>query len=172
MRLIDRPIATVFVVDIDALSVSASKCVKTAFSRGDEQRVTSWRIQCRNIVLRWVFHVTCVECYCLFRDTVFPYAIPSSPYNGSWSWRHAAILGKSSVNLIISTLHRWWSYLTLASGVTSNFGPPGKETNWALLFLVPTTRPTTATYHHNTNTSAAKRQPGLFTTKLVYMYTV
>ena len=41
---------------------------------------------------------------------------------------------------------------SMVSGVTSNFGPPPrKETNWALLFLVPTTRPTTATYH-NTNT--------------------
>jgi len=50
------------------------------------------------------------------------------------------------------------------------FWAPRKETNWALLFLVPSTRPTTATYHHNSNTSAAKRQPGLFTTKLVYMY--
>jgi len=54
--------------------------------------------------------------------------------------------------LLLSTRKSYTKYSTF-SGVTSNFAPPRKETNWALLFLVPTTRPTTATYHHNTNTS-------------------
>jgi len=45
------------------------------------------------------------------------------------------------------SVHQWSQWRNF------KFWAPRKETNWALLFLVPTTRPTTATYHHNTNTS-------------------